>query len=134
MDDVAESMAQAHEAASTGTVLARLEALDHLEAGRLADAAEAARTSLSWHRGHDEQSDAWLTLARVYHAQGRTDAASAGLASGAGAVAASGPPSALTPGIAIGNNNSAAATSAARDHQPNRRFVGSKLMISSNRL
>ena len=80
MDEVGESMAAARAAASTGTVLARLESLDHLEAGRLEDAAEAARTSLSWHRGHEEQSDAWLTLARVYHAQGRTQAASEALA------------------------------------------------------
>ncbi|MFL6179248.1 MAG: tetratricopeptide repeat protein [Actinomycetes bacterium] len=79
MDEVRESMAAAHAAASTGTVLARVESLDHLEAGRLADAAEAAQTSLSWQRGHDEQSDAWLTLARVYHAQGRVDAASEAL-------------------------------------------------------
>jgi cytochrome c-type biogenesis protein CcmH/NrfG len=79
VDDVRESMAAAHAVASTGTVLARLEALDHLEAGRLADAADAARTSLSWQRGSDEQSDAWLTLARVYHAQGRVDAASEAL-------------------------------------------------------
>ncbi len=76
MDEVRESMAAARAAASTGTVLARLESLDHLEAGRLADAADAARTSLSWQRGYDEQSDAWLTLARVYHAQGRVGAAS----------------------------------------------------------
>ncbi len=75
-DEIAESMAEARAAASTGTVLARLEALDHLEAGRLVDAADAARTSLSWQRGHDEQSDAWLTLARVYHAQGRIESAS----------------------------------------------------------
>jgi succinate dehydrogenase / fumarate reductase iron-sulfur subunit len=80
MDDLDEAMSRARAAASTGTVLARLEALDHLEAGRLGQAAEAARTSLSWHRGHDEQSDAWLTLARVYHAQGRTQAASEAVA------------------------------------------------------
>ena len=76
IDEIAEAMGEARAAASTGTVLARLEALDHLEAGRLADAAEAAQVSLSWHRGLDEQSDAWLTLARVYHAQGRLEAAS----------------------------------------------------------
>jgi formate hydrogenlyase subunit 6/NADH:ubiquinone oxidoreductase subunit I len=75
-EEIAESMAEARAAASTGTVLARLDALDHLEAGRLVDAADAARTSLSWQRGHDEQSDAWLTLARVYHAQGRIESAS----------------------------------------------------------
>jgi succinate dehydrogenase / fumarate reductase iron-sulfur subunit len=75
-EEIAESMAEARAAASTGTVLARLEALDHLEAGRLVDAADAARTSLSWQRGHEEQSDAWLTLARVYHAQGRIESAS----------------------------------------------------------
>jgi succinate dehydrogenase / fumarate reductase iron-sulfur subunit len=79
VDEVSAEMTSAREAVSTGTVLARLEALDHLEAGRLADAAAAARTSLSWQRGHDEQSDAWLTLARVYHAQGRTSAASEAL-------------------------------------------------------
>jgi succinate dehydrogenase / fumarate reductase iron-sulfur subunit len=79
VDEVRASMTAARSLASTGTVLARLEALDHLEAGRLADAADAARTSLSWQRNHDEQSDAWLTLARVYHAQGRIDAASEAL-------------------------------------------------------
>ncbi|HEX5016884.1 MAG TPA: tetratricopeptide repeat protein [Actinomycetes bacterium] len=79
MDEVRESMAAAHEAASTGTVLARLDALDHLEAGRLADAADAARASLSWQRSFEEQSDAWLTLARVYHAQGRLGAANEAL-------------------------------------------------------
>ena len=34
-DEVAEAMQQAKAVASTGTVLARLEALDHFEAGRL---------------------------------------------------------------------------------------------------
>ena len=78
-DEIADAMREARSAASTGTVLARLEALDHLEAGRLTDAAEAAQVSLSWQRGLDEQSDAWLTLARVYHAQGRIEAASEAL-------------------------------------------------------
>jgi predicted Zn-dependent protease len=80
MDEVQQSMRAAHDVASTGTVLARVDSLDHLEAGRLSDAVEAAQTSLSWQRGHDEQSDAWLTLARVYHAQGRVGASSQALA------------------------------------------------------
>jgi succinate dehydrogenase / fumarate reductase iron-sulfur subunit len=79
MDEIAESMAEARAVASTGTVLARLEALDHLEAGRLSDAAAAAQVTLSWHRPHDEQADAWLTLTRVYHAQGRTESAAEAL-------------------------------------------------------
>jgi tetratricopeptide (TPR) repeat protein len=75
-DEIAEAMAMAKNVASTGTVLARLEALDHLQEGRLSEAADAAMVSLSWQRDYDEQSDAWVTLARVYHAQGRVDAAS----------------------------------------------------------
>jgi predicted Zn-dependent protease len=75
-DEIAQAMANAKEVASTGTVLARLEALDHLQEGRLSEAADAAMVSLSWQRDHDEQSDAWVTLARVYHAQGRIEAAS----------------------------------------------------------
>jgi succinate dehydrogenase / fumarate reductase, iron-sulfur subunit len=73
-DQVAQAMQQAKAVASTGTVLARLEALDHFEAGRLEEAAESARTSLSWHRSAQEQSDAWVTLARVYDAQERAEA------------------------------------------------------------
>ena len=73
-DEVADAMQQAKAVASTGTVLARLEALDHFEAGRLEEAAESARTSLSWHRSAQEQSDAWVTLARVYDAQERATA------------------------------------------------------------
>jgi cytochrome c-type biogenesis protein CcmH/NrfG len=61
--------------ASTGTVLARLEALDHFEAGRLDQAVEAAQASLSWHRDAQERSDAWLTLARVYDQQERATSA-----------------------------------------------------------
>ena len=73
-DQVAEALGQAKAMASTGTVLARLEALDHFEAGRLDQAAVEARACLSWHRGAQECSDAWVTLARVYDAQERATA------------------------------------------------------------
>ena len=73
-DQVADAMQQAKAVASTGTVLARLEALDHFEAGRLDQAAEEARASLNWHRSAQERSDAWVTLARVYDAQERATA------------------------------------------------------------
>ena len=73
-DQVADAMDQAKAAASTGTVLARLEALDHFEAGRLDEAAAAAQASLNWHRSAHERSDAWVTLARVYDAQERPTA------------------------------------------------------------
>jgi cytochrome c-type biogenesis protein CcmH/NrfG len=68
---VEERLGEARSAASTGTVLARVEAVNHLHAGRLTEAAEAAEVSLSWHRSREEQSDAWVTLARVYRAEGR---------------------------------------------------------------
>jgi cytochrome c-type biogenesis protein CcmH/NrfG len=67
-------MRQAKAVASTGTVLARLEALDHFEAGRLDEAAAEAQASLNWHRSAQERSDAWVTLARVYDAQERPTA------------------------------------------------------------
>jgi succinate dehydrogenase / fumarate reductase iron-sulfur subunit len=73
-DEIADSMQQAKAVASTGTVLTRLEALDHFEAGRLDEAAEGARASLNWHRSAQERSDAWVTLARVYDAQERATA------------------------------------------------------------
>lgn len=73
-DQVADAMVQAKEMASTGTVLARLEALDHFEAGRLDEAAAEAQASLNWHRNAHERSDAWVTLARVYDAQERPTA------------------------------------------------------------
>jgi Tfp pilus assembly protein PilF len=47
--------------------------VNHLHAGRLADAADAAQVSLSWHRGREEQSDAWVTLALAYQAEGRDE-------------------------------------------------------------
>jgi succinate dehydrogenase iron-sulfur subunit len=70
--EVEERLGEARAAASTGTVLARVEAVNHLHAGRLTEAADAAEVSLSWHRSREEQSDAWVTLARVYRAEGRT--------------------------------------------------------------
>jgi succinate dehydrogenase / fumarate reductase, iron-sulfur subunit len=74
-DEISTAMAEARSVASTGTVLARLEALDHLEAGRLDQAADAAQTSLNWHRDAQERSDAWVTLARVYGQQERAASA-----------------------------------------------------------
>jgi succinate dehydrogenase / fumarate reductase iron-sulfur subunit len=74
VDELTEELARAREIASTGTVLARLEALAHLEAGDLDGAVRAANESLTWHRDHVEQSDAWVTLARVEQARGDASA------------------------------------------------------------
>ncbi len=63
--EIDEEMFQARDIASTGTILARIEALAHFEAGDLDGAAKMCHESLSWHRGHDEESDAWVTLARI---------------------------------------------------------------------
>ena len=52
----------------------------------------------------------------------------------AAAVPASPGRSACTLGAAIGSSTSAATTNTARDNQSNRRFFGSKLIISSNRI
>ena len=72
---IGEELVQAKEIVSTGTLLARVEALAMLEAGDLDGAADVARESLAWHRGHEEDSDAWITLARVNQARGNIEAA-----------------------------------------------------------
>jgi succinate dehydrogenase / fumarate reductase iron-sulfur subunit len=51
--EVEERLGEARAAASTGTVLARVEAVNHLHAGRLTEAADAAEVSLSWHRSRE---------------------------------------------------------------------------------
>jgi succinate dehydrogenase / fumarate reductase iron-sulfur subunit len=73
--EVTEELDQARRIASTGTVLARVEALAHLEAGDLDAATRAANESLAWQRDHVEQSDAWVTLARVDLLRGNNEAA-----------------------------------------------------------
>jgi len=78
-DDVASEVTaeleQARRIASTGSVLARVEALAALEAGDLEAASASARESLAWQRNRDEQSDAWVTLARVDLVRGHDQAA-----------------------------------------------------------
>ncbi|MEO8328376.1 MAG: tetratricopeptide repeat protein [Candidatus Nanopelagicales bacterium] len=74
-DQVQAEMAVARDIASTGTILARVEALAYVEAGDYDSAARAARESLSWQRDHVEQSDAWVTLARIELAKGNTSSA-----------------------------------------------------------
>ena len=56
-------------------MLSRVEALAYLEAGRTAEALHAAHDSLEWQRGPQEQSDAWITIARIDHQEGRPTAA-----------------------------------------------------------
>ena len=74
-NEVNVELEEARAIASTGSVLARVEALAALEAGDLETASAAARESLAWQRNYDEQSDAWVTLARVALARGQQDAA-----------------------------------------------------------
>jgi succinate dehydrogenase / fumarate reductase iron-sulfur subunit len=68
-------MAEAKIIASTGTILARVEALAYFEAGDYEESARAARESLAWQRDHVEQSDAWVTLARIDLVNGNSAAA-----------------------------------------------------------
>ena len=78
-DEVSEQvhaeMSHAKGIASTGTILARVEALAHFEAGEYTESARAARESLAWHRDNIEQSDAWVTLARIDIVNGNLKAA-----------------------------------------------------------
>jgi len=76
VDAVNDELGQAKAIASSGTVLARVEALAHLEAGDLVGASRAAHESLAWHRDHIEQSDAWVTLARIELLRGNAAAVS----------------------------------------------------------
>jgi tetratricopeptide (TPR) repeat protein len=73
--DVTVELGEARRIASTGSVLARVEALAAFEAGDLEAASAAARESLAWQRNSDEQSDAWVTLARIDLSRGRPEQA-----------------------------------------------------------
>jgi succinate dehydrogenase / fumarate reductase iron-sulfur subunit len=79
-DEVAGTVQQAQQLASTGTVLAGTHALHQLVHGRLAEAAEHAREAIAWDRDRSTRADDLVTLAEALAGLGEHEESASAMA------------------------------------------------------